>query len=108
MNNKRLKRINRAFHDHFIAFNQTDYIDSTIGEMLYHFGEPVATGFNKLAFMQSGTLFYSSITFSNYMYLVYQVFFGPLSCSVPLDVMLSMFNIDGSRFAIHSKTAPVP
>ena len=108
MNNKRFKIIGWASHNHFITLNKTNNMNTSVGMVLHLFCKPVTTGFNEFALVQTCALFYPTISLGNYLNIIDQILTSPFCCSIPLNVLFAMFNINRTWFPIHSKATPIP
>ena len=105
---KWLEGTGRTFHNSFPAFYQIQYIQVALCMMCNCPGEPVTVRLDELGFIQSGPFGCPAISLANFFRSVQQVFAHPLFSSVPVDVFFTVANIDGSRQAVESQTAPVP
>jgi hypothetical protein len=76
-----------TLNDDLIAFDQGKDVYPIIGMVCYCFCEPVPVRFDKFPFMQTGSLFYPSISFCNFFDPVQKVLLRPFSGAVPLYVL---------------------
>ena len=108
MNDKRFERIYRTFHDQFISFYHIKNVDSPTCIVRHCAGKPVAAGFDKLIFMQTGTFLYPAFAFGTRFEMVDQLVAYKLRLPFPLYHMRTVGDVDRTRFAVQPQASPVP
>ena len=108
MDYKWLECIFRTFDNHFIAFDKTKNVYTPICVVLHFFGEPMTAGFDKFTIVKPGTFFDPAITFGHNDNMIDQILTCPFCGAVPLDVLLAMFDIDGTRVSHPFQAGPNP
>src|SRR4051794_21424545 len=76
--------------------------------MRYRFGEPVATCFYKLAFVQACTLFAPSVALRDLFECIDQVALHPFGSPIPLNVMQTVLEVDRPGQSVQTDSAPIP
>src|SRR5215469_3331760 len=76
--------------------------------MRYNIGEPVSPSLYEFQFVQTSPFFSPAPTCRHRLYLIDQRLFHPCGGSIPLNVVNSALQMDGSRPTIQAKTPPIP
>lgn len=108
MHDKWGKRAARAVNHRLSAFDQIQNVNTAVCMVCHRRRKPVAAGFDKLTFVHPGSFFPPSVSFSNGLNAVDQVVVNPLRIALPVNDLLPMIQMDGTRQSVQTKTPPVP
>src|SRR5215470_8638487 len=98
----------RALDNDFGTFDEVQDIHSAARVVLDLSREPMASRFDKLALVQPGAFFAPFIAPGHYLLAVHQIPPDPFGPPIPLNVFLTVVDVNGSWFSIETQTAPVP
>ena len=99
--------ISEGKHEEIVAIRKMegDHIDIYLE---YEFEIEDEFDFNKFQFMKSGLYFLILVILFDDLKMIYQIFFHPAGCSVPLDYLFPIINMDWSWQTIQAYSIPIP
>ena len=103
-----LKLAFRAFDEGCLAVHKVEDIHAAICVVLHRTREGVPSCLDELVGMQSCPFFLDAFFFMKHLEMVGDLRLDEGCGAVPLDDILAALHVDGTWFAIQSKSCPVP
>lgn len=97
VNDERIEGASRAFDHCFSSLYKVEDIDAARSSMWHGTRKPMATGLDKLAFVESGLLLSPSGARTEGRDLIYEVMTHPVCRAIPLDISRPVIEVNWPR-----------